>query len=301
VQRDGKRAARRGALAEWLLWETTRKDISERALVAGDDYVDLGIDGKVALVTGASSGLGRACARALAAEGVSVALIARRKEELERVAAEISSESKRKILPLVADVTDSDATAAAVAEATATLGPIDILVANAGGPPATNFETTTFKQYVTAIELNLLSSIRLAQLVVPGMRKRQWGRVVFLTSTAAKQPIATLILSNTARAGLAGFAKTLATECAHDNVLVNTILTGHFDTDRAMSLAAVASQRAHSTVDQMLRDRRKLIPLGRAGDPAELAAVVAFLSSQRASFVTGVAIPVDGGQIATTF
>ena len=174
-------------------------------------------------------------------------------------------------------------------------------MANAGGPPSTNFESTTYKQYVTAIELNLLSSIRLAQLVVPGMRKRQWGRVIFLTSTAAKQPIASLILSNTARAGLAGFAKTLATECAHDNVLVNTILTGHFDTDRAMSLAAVASQRMHSTIDQMLRDRRKLIPLGRAGDPAELAAVVAFLASQRASFVTGVAIPVDGGQIATTF
>ena len=263
--------------------------------------MDLGIDGKVALVTGASSGLGRACARALAAEGVSVALIARRKEELERVAAEISAESKRRILPLVADVTDSDATAAAIAEAKATLGPIDILVANAGGPPSTNFESTTYKQYVTAIELNLLSSIRLAQLVVPGMRKQQWGRVIFLTSTAAKQPIASLILSNTARAGLAGFAKTLATECAHDNVLVNTILTGHFDTDRAMSLAAVASQREHSTIDQKLRDRRKLIPLGRAGDPAELAAVVAFLASQRASFMTGVAIPVDGGQIATTF
>ena len=263
--------------------------------------MDLGIDGKVALVTGASGGLGRACARALAAEGVSVALIARRGEELARVAAELSAESRRRVLPLVADVTDSDATAAAVAEARSTLGPIDILVANAGGPPSTTFETTTYKQYVTAIELNLLSSIRLAQLVVPAMRKQQWGRVVFLTSTAAKQPIASLILSNTARAGLAAFAKTLATECAHDNVLVNTILTGHFDTDRAMSLAAIASQREHRSIDEMLRARRKLIPLGRAGDPSELAAVVAFLASQRASFVTGVALPVDGGQIATTF
>jgi 3-oxoacyl-[acyl-carrier protein] reductase len=230
-----------------------------------------------------------------------VALVARRTEELARVAAEISAESHWRILPLTADVTDNDAIAAAVAEAKATLGPIDILVGNAGGPPATIFETTTYKQYVNAIELNLLSSIRLAQLVVPGMRNRQWGRVIFLTSTAAKQPIASLILSNTARAGLAAFAKTLATECAHDNVLVNTILTGHFDTDRAMSLAAVASQRQHRTIDEMLRTRRKLIPLGRAGDPAELASVVAFLASQRASFVTGVAMPVDGGQIATTF
>jgi 3-oxoacyl-[acyl-carrier protein] reductase len=263
--------------------------------------VDLGIEGKVALVTGASSGLGRACARALAGEGCAVAVVARRAEELKRVAAEISTETHRRVLPLVADVTDNDAIAAAVAEAKETLGPIDILVANAGGPPATTFETTTYKQYVGAIELNLLSSIRLAQLVVPGMRSRQWGRVVFLTSTAAKQPIASLILSNTARAGLAGFAKTLATECAHDNVLVNTILTGHFDTDRAMSLAGVRSQREHRSIDEVLRERRKLIPLGRAGDPAELASVVAFLASERASFVTGTAVAVDGGQIATTF
>jgi len=263
--------------------------------------VDLGIAGRVALVTGASSGLGRAIAKELAAEGVSVALVARRAEEVSRVAAEITSDSRARTIALVADVTDNDAIASAVQQAKSTLGPIDILVANAGGPPSTLFESTTYKQYVSAIELNLLSSIRLAQLVVPGMRSRQWGRVVFLSSTAAKQPIASLILSNTARAGLAGFAKTLANECAHDNVLVNTILTGHFDTDRAMSLAAVRSQREHRSIDEVLSERRRLIPLGRAGDPAEMAAAVAFLCSERASFITGVALAVDGGQIATTF
>ncbi len=234
-------------------------------------------------------------------EGCAVAVIARRREELARVAAAIAAESRRRVLPLVADVTNGDAATAAVAEARETLGPIDILVGNAGGPPATSVESTTYSQYVSALELNLLSQIRLAQLVVPAMRNRGWGRVIFLTSTAAKQPIQSLILSNTARAGLAGYAKTLATECAHDNVLVNVILTGHFDTDRAMSLAAGRAQREHRSVDEMLAERRKLIPLGRAGAPEEMGAVGAFLASERASFITGAAIPVDGGQIATTF
>lgn len=263
--------------------------------------MDLGIEGRVALVTGASSGLGRACARELACEGASVAIVARRRDALARVATEMAAESRRRVLPLVADVTDEAAITAAVHEAVDTLGPIDILVANAGGPPATAVDETTMAQYHAALELNLLSQIRLAQLCVPGMRQREWGRVVFLTSTAAKQPLPTLILSNTARAGLAGYAKTLATECARDNVLVNVILTGHFDTDRAMSLAAVRSQREGISIDEVLRERRRLIPMGRAGQPAELAAVVAFLASERASFVTGTAVAVDGGQIATVF
>ncbi|HEX5410200.1 MAG TPA: SDR family oxidoreductase [Gemmatimonadaceae bacterium] len=263
--------------------------------------MNLGIEGRVALVAGASSGLGRAVAHELAMEGASVAILARRGDELRRVAAELSARSRRRIVPLVADVTSEDATRAAVAEAVETLGPIDILVGNAGGPPATIVEETTLEQFRSALELNLLSSVRLAQLCVPEMRRRQWGRVIFLTSTAARQPIPSLILSNTARAGLAGFAKTLATDCARDNVLVNTILTGHFDTDRAMSLAAGRSSRQGLSIDQVLAERRKLIPMGRAGHPAELAAVVAFLASDRASFVTGTALAVDGGQIATVF
>jgi 3-oxoacyl-[acyl-carrier protein] reductase len=260
--------------------------------------MDLGLNQRVALVTGASSGLGLAIARALAAEGCAVAMVARRREVLEREARDILAESKGRALPLVADVTRPDDVGHVTSQAAALLGPIDILVANAGGPPSTTFTTTTEEQLQSALELNLLSSIRLTRAVLPGMRERRWGRVIFVSSMAAKQPLGGLLLSNTARAGLLGFAKTIANECAPDNVLVNTVLPGHFDTDRAMELAKMRSAREGRPVEEILRNRSSSIPLGRSGRPEEFAAAVAFLASERASFITGVALQIDGGQIA---
>jgi 3-oxoacyl-[acyl-carrier protein] reductase len=261
--------------------------------------MDLGLNGKVALVTGASSGLGLAIARELAQEGAAVAIVARRADELEREAAAMSKAGPGRAMAIPGDVTVAGEAERVARTAERALGPIDILVANQGGPPSTVFDNTTEEQYRAAIELNLMSSIRLAYACVPGMRQRKWGRVIFQSSMAAKLPIAGLILSNTARAGLLGFAKSLSNEVAADGVTVNTVLPGHFDTQRALDLARMKSERSGQPADEILNARLAHVPAGRAGDPREMSAVVAFLASERASFVTGAAIHVDGGQIPT--
>jgi 3-oxoacyl-[acyl-carrier protein] reductase len=226
-------------------------------------------------------------------------MVARRADPLRQEAAAVSAATSHRALPVPGDVSMPGEAERIADAAREVLGPIDILVANAGGPPSTLFTSTTDEQYLSAIQVNLMASIRLAYACVPGMRERRWGRVIFLSSFVAKMPMVGLILSNTARAGLLGFAKTLANEVARDGVTVNTLLPGHFDTARALELARMRAEREGRTPEEVLNARLAGIPMGRSGDPVEFAAVAAFLASGRASFLTGAAIQVDGGQVST--
>lgn len=244
--------------------------------------MDLGLRGKVAAVAAASTGLGLASARALAAEGARVAICGRHADRLEAAAATVDGE----VVTVVADVSEPADAERFVTEAAERLGPVDVLVANAGGPPGGTFKSTDLAAYEEALRLNLLSTVALCQAAVPGMQERGWGRVVAITSVGARQPIGRLIASSTARAGVTSFLKVLATEVAPDGVTVNSIQPGMHATDRLVHLG--------SSLDDLARQ----IPVGFVGDPDDFGAVVAFLCSRQARFITGSAIPVEGGTVA---
>jgi 3-oxoacyl-[acyl-carrier protein] reductase len=243
--------------------------------------MDLGIAGRRAAVAAASQGLGFATAEALARAGVAVAICGRRQEAIDEAVANIG----RGTVGLVADVSTPDGATAFVRAARDALGGVDILVPNAGGPPPGDFAHTTVDQYLDAFELNCRSSIAMCYEAVPEMRANGWGRVVAITSVAVRQPIAGLILSNTARAGLTGFLKTLAREVAPDGVTVNSLLPGMHRTERLTKLYDRAG----------LDDLAQSIPARTLGDAADFGQVAAFLCSEPARFVTGAAIQVDGG------
>jgi 3-oxoacyl-[acyl-carrier protein] reductase len=244
--------------------------------------VDLGIAGKRAAVAAASKGLGLGVAEALAAEGVQVAICGRHHDTIEAAAAGIGPGA----IPIVADVSSVEGASGFVREARAALGGIDILVLNAGGPPAGDFSSTTVDQYLAAFELNCHGAIAMCYEAVPEMRERKWGRVVAITSIAVRQPIANLILSNTARAGLTGFLRTLAREIASDGVTVNSLLPGLHATERIASLYGSGGDPAAG------------IAAGTIGDPADFGRIGAFVCSEQARYLTGTAIQVDGGAYA---
>ena len=242
--------------------------------------MNYGIEGRRAAVAAASSGLGLATARALAEEGVTVAICSRSRARIEEAAARIGPLA----VPLVADVSTEAGAAAFVHAAQEAVGGVDILVANGGGPPAGNFTTTPIDAYQRAIELNCLAHIAMCTAALPAMRAQQWGRVIAITSVGVRQPIAGLILSNVARSGLTAFLKTVAREVAGDGVTVNSLQPGLHDTDRVRQLYGG---------DMDPRDAG--IPAGVLGQSDDFGRIAAFLCSDAASFLTGVAIPVDGG------
>jgi len=243
--------------------------------------MDLGIRGRTAIVAAASSGLGKATAMELAAEGARVSINARNEEELRRAADEIHSVTGAEILPIVGDVTNENHVRRLVLETRNTFGSVDILVANAGGPPAGFFDDFTAEHYREALELNLISTINLCREAVPHMRERHWGRIVAITSIAAKQPVDNLILSNTSRAGVLGFMKSLSQQLASDGITVNTLCPGYHSTERLKSLAASTAQKEGVTVEEVYARWAASTPMNRIGDPKEFAAVAAFLCSER--------------------
>jgi len=244
--------------------------------------METGLAGRRAAVAAASQGLGFASAQALAAEGARVAICGRSKERVEAAAGRIGDGC----VPLVADVSTPDGAARFVADARAALGGLDVLVTNAGGPPPGNFATTPFDLYTPALALNLLSVVAMCQEAVPGMQAQHFGRIVAITSISVRQPIPNLILSNTARAGATGFLKTLAREVAGDGITVNSVQPGTHATQRIRDVYGDLENAATG------------IPAGEVGRPEDFGAVVAFLCSDSARFITGAAIPVDGGAYA---
>jgi 3-oxoacyl-[acyl-carrier protein] reductase len=259
--------------------------------------MDLGLKNKVALVAAGSRGLGRAVAEELAAEGASLLLCARDAQTLAETAAAIAESSGAHVLAVPADVTVIDDIKRLVEAGIERFGRIDILVTNAGGPPAGTFDKLTREQWDEAIRLTLLSAVELARQVLPGMKERRWGRIINITSIAVKQPVDGLLLSNSLRAGLTGFARTLANEVAPDGITVNNVLPGYTRTERLEHLVEFMAEKQGISVDDFRGTWEKEIPMGRLGDPRELAATVAFLASERASYITGTSIQVDGGWI----
>lgn len=259
--------------------------------------MDFGLEGKVALVAASSRGLGRAVAEELAGEGCRLVMCARGEHALEDARQAISEATGAEVVAVPADLTDPEDVLRLVARAEAEFGPVDILVTNTGGPPPGPFESHSPETWDDAVRQNLLSVINLCRAVLPGMKERGWGRIVNVTSVAVKQPVDGLILSNSIRAAVTGFAKTLANEVAEYGVTVNNVMPGFHRTERLDQLAEDIALRSETETSAVFAGWESSIPMGRLGDPREFAAVVAFLASERASYVTGSSIAVDGGSI----
>ncbi|MYB65172.1 SDR family oxidoreductase [Candidatus Poribacteria bacterium] len=259
--------------------------------------MELGLTNKIAVVGASSKGLGKAIALGLAYEGARVTICARDSQVLEQTADEIREKTDTEVLAVPTDVSQPEQVERLISTTIGHFGGIDILVNNAGGPRAGRFDDLSAKDYQDAVNLNLMSTINLCRAVVPWMQKRGGGRIINLTSVSVKQPVDGLMLSNMARTGVIGFAKTLATELAPDKILVNNVCPGIIFTDRIKQLATVRAEESGITYDQALENMTANIPLGRIGDPEEFANLVVFLASEKSSYITGTTIQVDGGMV----
>lgn len=261
--------------------------------------MDLGLTNRVAMIAAASKGLGKACALALAREGCRVSICARNEETLAQAVEEISPAGE--VISVKADVSSPADLESWHRQTVERFGEVDILVTNTGGPPVKRFMELSDEQWLAGVESTLMNVVRLSRMVIPGMQAKRWGRIIHLTSLVAKQPIDELTISSTLRAGLTGLTKTMANQVGPDGITVNAILTGHILTDRQYALAEVRVRERGLTYEQYFAGAAAEIPLRRLGEPREVGEVVAFLASERASYLTGVSLQVDGGAIRSAW
>jgi 3-oxoacyl-[acyl-carrier protein] reductase len=257
----------------------------------------LGLRGKTALVAAASKGLGYAIAHELAVEGASIMICARGEEALKAAQERIAAETGATVYAISADLSRYEDVKRVATGALKKLGRVDILVNNAGGPPAGPFESHDWSTWQTAVDLTLRSTVEMTRPILVGMKERGWGRIINVTSMAAKQPVENLMLSNSIRAAVHGFARTLANEVAEFGITVNNILPGYTRTERVESLARATAKRDGIDSAAVLTRFERDVPMRRLGEPEEFAALAAFLASERASYITAQSIAVDGGWI----
>jgi 3-oxoacyl-[acyl-carrier protein] reductase len=259
--------------------------------------VDTGLKGKVALVFGASRGLGRAAAEALAAEGARIVIVARQEATLTEAATSIARATGAEVFPLVCDVSKADDARRAVREAAAHFGGLDIVVTNSGGPRAGTFDALTEQDFAQAVELLFMSVVRVCIEAVPLLRKRGGGRIINVTSITVKQPVDNLMLSNAVRPAVVGFARSLATELAPERITVNCVAPGYTRTERVVELNTANAKREQTTMEAIEERLVGTIPMKRLGEPHEFASLIVFLASERSSYITGTTLQVDGGYV----
>jgi 3-oxoacyl-[acyl-carrier protein] reductase len=260
-----------------------------------EKIMDLGLKGKVAFVAGASQGLGKAVALEMSREGARVAICALDDPELPKAVEEIRLATTGEVIGIPVDLSKAEQARDFIRKGMAHFGTVDILVNNAGGPPDRTFLEVDDDQWNLGIRLNLMSTIIMTREVVPVMKEKRWGRIVNMTSISVKQPIDGLILSNTVRSGVIGFAKTLSNELAPYNVTVNNVCPGYTMTERVRKLSIDVAAKRGITPEEVIKGWTSTIPMGRMGTPEEFAALVTFLASERSGFITGASIQIDGG------
>lgn len=260
--------------------------------------MNTGLKGKVAIVCAASEGLGRAAAEALAAEGCRLAICSRRQDAIDLVAADLREQFGVEVLSVQADLRDAAQIKSFVDATVSTFGGLDVMVTNVGGPKPGLFETLDDEDWADAVQLLLMSAVRLTREAIPHMRRRGGGRIIHITSIAVKQPVPGLMLSNSIRAAVVGFAKTLSRELGKENITVNCVAPGYTRTQRVVNLNKASAEREGRTVEEVEQRLIGNIPAGRLGEPRELASLICYLASDQAAYITGSVVQVDGGSVA---